>query len=576
MKAVIAFLLIAFTTSASAVSRIDIQIGQLTQSGIQAENINASLDMEGRWQGKAMLKRAELSEVAKNYKQLPVTVTQGTASGQAHFSGSNTQLERLSADIRLQDVAFNDTEGSHAGEKISATVKADIARVKDHWQWQDDIRWLGGEVFWQPLYFPSGGHVLAARGWWQNDVLAVEEGRVVFNGVGSLAFQGRIDTAAKSLTKLDLSGKALQAAQGYELLAKPFLDKTMLGNLEMAGTLDVQASYAGGRVQAFNLGLHDADVEDKNGRFAIYKVNAAIPWSLNAVTDANVGFDGGRILQLTLGKTTLPARLEGWSLTAPEWKIPVLDGVLSLQDISLALIDGKWHGHLATSIAPISMSEFSHAMGWPHMEGKLAASIPLVTYSDGLLTTDGAMGFDIFDGHITVDKLVMREPLGRAPRLNTDISMRGLDMDLLTRTFAFGAMEGRLDGDVAGLELSSWKPVKFDASFRSSPGKYPKKISQRAVENISALGGAGAAAAIQRSFLRFFKEFNYDRIGLSCRLRNGICAMDGVEPAKDGYIIVKGSGIPAITVMGYNHSVSWEELLGRLQRVTQGNRPVIK
>jgi hypothetical protein len=138
-------------------------------------------------------------------------------------------------------------------------------------------------------------------------------------------------------------------------------------------------------------------------------------------------------------------------------------------------------------------------------------------------------------------------------------------------------MTGRLDGDVKNMVLSRWQPVQFDASFRSAEGRYPKKISQRAVENISALGGAGAAAAIQRSFLRFFKEFNYSKIGLSCKLRKGICEMDGVEPAKDGYVIVKGSGVPAITVLGYNRNVSWGELLSRIQRVTQGNaKPVIQ
>ncbi len=61
------------------------------------------------------------------------------------------------------------------------------------------------------------------------------------------------------------------------------------------------------------------------------------------------------------------------------------------------------------------------------------------------------------------------------------------------------------------------------------------------------------------------------------RMRNGVCAMDGVEPAQSGYVIVKGSGIPAITVLGYNRSVSWGELLDRLRRITAGNAsPVIK
>jgi hypothetical protein len=44
-----------------------------------------------------------------------------------------------------------------------------------------------------------------------------------------------------------------------------------------------------------------------------------------------------------------------------------------------------------------------------------------------------------------------------------------------------------------------------------------------------------------------------------------------------GYVIVKGGGIPAITVMGYNRQVNWQELLDRLRRVTQGNmKPIVQ
>ena len=128
-----------------------------------------------------------------------------------------------------------------------------------------------------------------------------------------------------------------------------------------------------------------------------------------------------------------------------------------------------------------------------------------------------------------------------------------------------------------GLELANWQPVRFDARIESSAGNYPRKISQRAVQNISALGGAGAAAAIQRSFLRFFEQFGYEKLGLSCRLENGVCEMDGIERAPQGYVIVKGGGIPAISVIGYNRSVSWRELVDRLKRITQDNvKPIVK
>jgi len=114
--------------------------------------------------------------------------------------------------------------------------------------------------------------------------------------------------------------------------------------------------------------------------------------------------------------------------------------------------------------------------------------------------------------------------------------------------------------------------------IETSPGDFKKRISQRAVQNISSLGGAGAGAAIQRSFLRFFDTFGYDRIGLTCRLVGGVCAMGGLDDAGDhGYLMVKGGGLPALNVMGYNRRVSWDVLVSRLQAIAAGNsRPVIE
>ncbi len=570
------FALCLTSSPAGAVSRIQVHIGEIQHPVARIENLSAVMTTDGKWQGNTMLRQVELAQLAKEIS-LPVAVRKGTADGHAEFAGIGMALNRISADIDLRNIDFTDESGLHAGEKIHAALHVTAASsTPQSWQWQSRLEWRAGEAFWQPLYL-TAGHALNAQGAWSPTQLRITQGELKLDGVGTIAFQGDMKLPEKSITSLSVSGHDLKAGTGYELLAKPFFEKSMLGNLEVAGRTDIDARLQDGQLQAFRLDLNGMDIEDKDGRFALYKVNASVPWALNEATRANVRFGSGRALRLALGEADLTAKLEGWSLTAQEWNLPILDGVLSLQDISAALRDEQWHGHFAARLAPISMGEFSHAMGWPRMEGRLGGSIPMVTYSAGTLAMDGTMQFDVFDGRVAVSKLTLDKALGLAPRLKADIEMRNLDLDLLTRTFSFGAMKGRLDGDVADMELSSWKPVKFDASFRSSPGNYPRKISQRAVENISALGGAGAAAAIQRSFLRFLNEFNYAKIGLSCKLRNGVCAMDGVEPAQSGYVIVKGSGIPAITVLGYNRNVSWTELLERVQRITAGNaKPVIK
>lgn len=211
------------------------------------------------------------------------------------------------------------------------------------------------------------------------------------------------------------------------------------------------------------------------------------------------------------------------------------------------------------------------------MHGSLSGVIPRVRYARSTLAMEGALLIRVFDGTVVVKDLALLEPLGRAPRLLGSLEARGLDLDLLTRTFSFGSMQGKVDVTVNRLELSGWKPVQFDARLESSEGDFPRRISQRAVQNIAALGGGGAAAIVQRGFLGAMKEFGYSKIGLSCRLERGVCRMDGVEDAPQGYVIVKGGGIPALTVIGYNRAVGWNELLGRLERITQQNlNPVIQ
>ena len=106
------------------------------------------------------------------------------------------------------------------------------------------------------------------------------------------------------------------------------------------------------------------------------------------------------------------------------------------------------------------------------------------------------------------------------------------------------------------------------------------RISQRAVENLASVGGGGAGAILSTGFLRFFEVFAYDRIGLRCVLRDGACAMSGVEPTKrgpqgGGYYIVKGKGLPRIDVVGYRDTVSWSRLVQQLSAITRTSAPTV-
>jgi hypothetical protein len=48
---------------------------------------------------------------------------------------------------------------------------------------------------------------------------------------------------------------------------------------------------------------------------------------------------------------------------------------------------------------------------------------------------------------------------------------------------------------------------------------------------------------------------------------------EGAARADGGFTIVRGGGIPALDVIGYNRRVDWNELVDRLQRVVAEGRP---
>ena len=147
-------------------------------------------------------------------------------------------------------------------------------------------------------------------------------------------------------------------------------------------------------------------------------------------------------------------------------------------------------------------------------------------------------------------------------------NLENLDLELVTRTFEFGTITGRLSGYISDLESFDWMPEAFDAFLFTPPDdRSRRRISQRAVTNLSSIGGGsggGVAAVLQGGLLRFFDTFGYDRLGLSCRLANDVCIMGGVLPAPQGFYIVKGRGLPRIDVIGSQTRVAWTTLVRQL------------
>lgn len=512
----------------------------------------------------------------------------GSLSGTVDMTGSESEMTAWAANLKIGKLAFSDRQGLRAGEQVALRLDARAVKKKTAWHWQGTLAWSDGELFWQPFYFKGTGQQLITQGMLDDARLTVTQGELHMNDMGTIRFTGEIDRITKRFKRFDLQAETLELDTFFSGIIQPLVMDTALAETTASGKLDIDWHYQEERVQSLLLKLHDAAFSDAQGRFAFTGVNASIPWHGNQTDQENVPgsiqLASGEILHIPLGKMTTIFMTHAQGFRVSDLTVPLLDGAVKVENLEVEKASTGWQWRFNGKILPVSMEKLTQVLKVTPMFGSLSGIVPQMTYANGVMTMDGVLVFEIFDGVVTARNLKLIEPLGRAPHLLLDIAMHHIDLDLLTRAYSFGNMQGRIDVEIKDIELVNWQPVKFDARLISSPGRYSKRISQAAVQNLTALGGASAVSMIQRSFLQFFKEFGYEKIGWRCLLRGNVCQMGGIEAAgtaeqvfgqTENYVLVQGSGIPAITIAGYNQMVDWRELIRRLNHAIESGNPTI-
>jgi hypothetical protein len=541
------------------------------------ETLVGKLNFNGTdWSTRAELAQGDLSRLSAYLPATAPKITQGIVSGSVGLSSAAGEI-RIEPDLVLTNIFFSDKDGLHAGEKLNATFKGIITKADNNWRWNGDLDYVSGEALWTPLYFEKGGHKLKLAGLYDDKTLRIDSSTLQLADIGVANITFAWDMSAKKMTDFRLAGKGIKLDPLYKVILKPYMEKTAFNAMTAKGEGDIDWVQKNGDITEFDLSLRDAQFDDANNRFSVYGLQLSLPWKLNEQREARIRFTSAKMLNVPLGAVDTPVTMNGYDFSMPRLILPIFDGKLEIKDFKAAESKGEWTWKFAGGLSPLSLSSLTKTLKLPELSGNISGEIPTVEYANHDIKMGGALVIQLLDGFAIIKDVALYRALGDAPRFTADVDARNLDLALMTQAFSFGKMQGRVDLRVKDMELVKWKPVRMDASVMSSPGSYTKKISQQAVQNISALGGAGAVAAIQRSFLQFFEQFGYEKLGLTCKLNNNICEMGGVESTPQGYVIVKGGGIPAITVMGYNRTVGWQEFLDRVRRITQDNaNPVIQ
>ncbi|MCL2022056.1 MAG: hypothetical protein FWG81_08220 [Betaproteobacteria bacterium] len=503
----------------------------------------------------------------------------GRLRGRADYDG-----RRLFATLTVQDGAYASKDGNSAAEKMAVTFAVSGEENRGRWKLQGRLDWLTGDWFHAPVFLIGVGQSLEfageadAAGWVLSDM------RLAFPQVGQIAASGHGLWAGADAMNLNLSAKALALQPFGEAIIAPILASQGTLRADLSGELNLDAEWKNGELAALVVAPENAGFALEGNRFALEGMNGRLDWRNDRQTENTLAIKKMAIGRLESGAFNAAFAIwptKSFALTSPI-SIPLLDGELILRHFAAGLSkdaeDRNWEGALGLSVTPMALEELTERLDLPIMAGAISADLPVIRYARREASLDGALVIRVFDGYLSCSDLRLIDPFGVRPRIQADVEARHIDLEQLTQTFSFGRITGFVDAGLHGLEIAAWRPVAFNASIVSSPGNYPRRISQRAVDDITSLGGGGAMAALQSSVLRMFSDFGYRRIGLACRLENGVCHMQGIPGSDRGeqYVIVEGGGVPALNIMGFNRRVNWDELLVRLKAATQSSGPTFQ
>ncbi|MCP5149497.1 MAG: hypothetical protein H6982_02015 [Chromatiales bacterium] len=485
---------------------------------------------------------------------------------------------RLHAELAAAAVDLSDPTGLRAAEGLSVSATLDGADAGAGWRLDAAVSVGAGGLYVHPVFVDAGTHpleaTLSAR-WQPGGALVVDAARVAQAGVVELRAAGSL------LPRIDLAVDVppTGATALYRVLAEPLLAGSSLAGLDVqGGRLGGSARLDDDGVAQATLTIEGLTVEDAAARFGVLGLDGAVSWGRATAPPSWLAWRGGALYRLDVGPARAAFHARGNALGLDEAAvIPILDGAVELSGLEVEGIGTpSVTARLDAALRPIGLERLAAALGWPGFPGTVAARAPVVRYADGVFRVDGVVRAELFDGTVEVRGLRIEEPFGLVPRLRADIDVHGLSLEPLTRALSFGHISGRLGGRIAGLELEDWRPIAFDAELATpEDDDTAHRISQRAVDNLASLGGTGAV--VSSTFLRFFEEFSYDRLGIRCRLRRGVCEMGGVAPHDGGYYIVRGGGWPPrIDVVGYSDRVDWKTLVERLARVRNVDDVIVR
>ena len=504
-------------------------------------------------------------------------VRSGRLESCVEYLESGGAQEEVILKLDMKGLGFDSPDGRFAAEALDLALAAD-------WQLREppvieaQLEIKSGELLLDNFYnnFSTAPVTVElipqlSQGEWSAVGIRANDG-------GAMKLEAEMSVADLDAWSLDIHHLELAFPGAYSRYIEPLAAVWTLDGLAVSGSLAWEGSIGPDSFRSGDLEIFDLSVVDiSQNRFALtgletrlkpgnYQVDSRLSWRGLLLGKVNLG----------AGSAMLDSEPGAFALLEP-LQLDVLGGSLFLDRLQYRLPGNSEDGpgssrfEIKAKLVELDMALLTEALDWPRFSGSLSGEMPGATLSDGVLSVDGEVRVDVFDGEVTIRDLEIERLFGVLPSLAANIELAGLDLEQLTDTFEFGRIGGQIDGFVRELRMLDWRPVAFDAWLGTPDSQSKSKaISRQAVNHLTTIGGGGATTALTSPMLRMFNNFSYKRLGLGCRLQNNACEITGVSDDGNSVMLLEGAGIPRITVRAWNRRVDWPQMVANLAAISEG------
>ncbi len=491
-------------------------------------------------------------------------------------------------------------EGAEAGDR-SWAVKSLDTRVTARFDWDPSGREISG--FWKQEFLKGS---LAFEDW----VLSFNESPLplAFNGKmryppGGFRVQGSLKFHYPPLGSWTASGDLERRSETIHYQGRvvgtgiPLQESTSLlteqaaGNrfpwlrrMEPRGAISAEFSLDGsnrdhrlqGRVRGSDL---EVDLRDPAIHFQIAQLDLPIRWgSTFSREPRDSEHQEGRIRlrdlrtpwsSVSFLEIPVSAGFRTYQVPAP-LAFPLWGGVVTTRGF---FFDGSGDRPSLQAEANLSEVELSAVLPGRGIEGKLGGNLGTIRLNVDQASASGELTAKVFDGTVKATDLGVIRPFDIERRIQGKVLLDHLNLEPLTQLFSFGKISGYVQGSIEHLTFGPVYPERFYLTLKTQEvAGVQKKINVQAIENVSLLGtGWGELGGLRSGINRWFQEYDYREIGLTCSLLDGRVTVRGTIFEDGLEYLVRKPGPIGIDVINRNpeNEIDFADMLERFRRINK-------